>query len=170
MFFKLDVLKNFANLTGKHLRWSLFQLKMLLKNRLWPAILSKIDYNTGVFLLNLQRFKTTSFYREHLRWMLLCYVFIGIEQALWSSYVFFTKGKSQVFSCFTLSVEMKHQNDKDRWKHLKKNEEIYLTKNLKYLWQKIYSDSVRSKGYKISPGSSDNFNRFWKNLFYRLFH
>ena len=28
MFFKIDVLKNFANFTGKHLCWSLFLIKL----------------------------------------------------------------------------------------------------------------------------------------------
>ena len=39
MFFKIAVLKNFANFTGKHLSWSLFLIKR--------------DSNTGVFLWNL---------------------------------------------------------------------------------------------------------------------
>ena len=46
-FVKKDVLKNFANFTGKHLRWSL-----LLINRqdFWFATLLKTGSNTCVFL------------------------------------------------------------------------------------------------------------------------
>ena len=49
VFFKKDVLKNFANLTEKHLCWSLFLIKM----EAWgPATLLKRDSNTDVFLWN----------------------------------------------------------------------------------------------------------------------
>ena len=47
MFFKIEVLKNFANFTGKHLCWSLFLIKF---QALSPATLLKRDSNTGVFL------------------------------------------------------------------------------------------------------------------------
>ena len=40
MFFKIDLLKNFAIFKGNHLCWSLFR----------PATLLKRDSNTGVFL------------------------------------------------------------------------------------------------------------------------
>ena len=46
MFFKIGVLKNFANVTGKHLCWSFLR----------PATLLERDYNTGAFLRNLQSF------------------------------------------------------------------------------------------------------------------
>ena len=46
IFFTISVLKNFANFTGKYLRWSLFYLSC------WPEDLQilKRDSNTGVFL------------------------------------------------------------------------------------------------------------------------
>ena len=47
MFFKIDVLKNFGNFTGKQLCWSLFLIKL----QSWrPETLFKRDSNTGVFL------------------------------------------------------------------------------------------------------------------------
>ena len=48
LFFKIGVLKNFANFTGKHLCLSLFLNKVT-----GPATLLKKDSNTGVFLYNL---------------------------------------------------------------------------------------------------------------------
>ena len=51
MFFKITVPKNFVNLEGKQLCWSLFLIKV------WrPATLSKRDSNIGVFLWNLRKF------------------------------------------------------------------------------------------------------------------
>ena len=41
MFYKIDVLKDFAKFTGKHLYWSLFLIK---------ETLLKKDSDTGVFL------------------------------------------------------------------------------------------------------------------------
>ena len=52
-FFKIEILKNFANSTGKHLCWSFFLIKL---QALRPATLPKTDSNTGVFLLNLRTF------------------------------------------------------------------------------------------------------------------
>ena len=49
MFYTKAVLKNFAIFTGKHLRWSLFLIKLLSQD-LRPATSSKRDYNTGIFL------------------------------------------------------------------------------------------------------------------------
>ena len=46
-FVKKGVLKNFANFTGKHLRYSLFLIK---RQDFWIATLLKRDSNTGVFL------------------------------------------------------------------------------------------------------------------------
>ena len=45
-FVKKGVLKNFANFTGKHMRWSLFLIK---QQDVWLATLLKRDSNTGVF-------------------------------------------------------------------------------------------------------------------------
>ena len=49
MFYTKAVLKNFAIFTGKHLRWSLFLIK-LLSEGLRPATSLKRDYSTGIFL------------------------------------------------------------------------------------------------------------------------
>ena len=47
MFFKIGVLTNLANFTGKHLCWSLFFNKVA---GLELQLYSKRDFNTGVFL------------------------------------------------------------------------------------------------------------------------
>ena len=51
MFFKTGAIRNFAVFTGKHLRWSLFLIKL---QALRAATLfqpcPKSDFNTGVFL------------------------------------------------------------------------------------------------------------------------
>ena len=53
MFLKIGVLKNFANLIGKHRCWSIFLIKL----QAWrPPTLFKKDSNTGVFLWNLRNF------------------------------------------------------------------------------------------------------------------
>ena len=54
-----DVLKNFANFTGKHLFWILFLIKL---QAFKPAALLKRDSNTGVFLWNLRNFSEQLFY------------------------------------------------------------------------------------------------------------
>ena len=53
IFIKISVLKNFAILRRKHLRWSPFLRKLQV---LKPAILLKANFNTGVFLWILQDF------------------------------------------------------------------------------------------------------------------
>ena len=47
MFFKIDILKNFTNFTGKNLCWSFFLTKL---QALRLATLLKTDFNTGVFV------------------------------------------------------------------------------------------------------------------------
>ena len=47
MFFKIGILKNFANFTGKHMCWSLFLIKLLV---LRPATLLTKDSNAGALL------------------------------------------------------------------------------------------------------------------------
>ena len=49
MFFKIEVLKNFANFTGKHLCWSLFLIKFI-NATLSNATLLKRDSNASIFL------------------------------------------------------------------------------------------------------------------------
>ena len=53
LFYKYDVLKNFANFTGKHLCWSLF-LNKNAGDR--PATLLKGDSDTAFFTLILRNF------------------------------------------------------------------------------------------------------------------
>ena len=94
MLFKKCILKNFANFTWKHLCcglflitlqalcWSLFWIKF----QAWrPATLLKRDSTTDASLWNLRNFTTTlqqnlttTFFLEHLRWLVLiveCTVF-----------------------------------------------------------------------------------------------
>ena len=47
MFFKIGVLKNLANFTGKQLCWSLFLIELEAAR---PETLLKRDSSTGVFL------------------------------------------------------------------------------------------------------------------------
>ena len=60
VFCKKVVLRNFAKLTGKHLCQSL-RPATLFKKRLWHRC----------FLVNFAKFLRTSFFIEHLRWLLL---------------------------------------------------------------------------------------------------
>ena len=60
VFFKKSVFKNFANVTGKQLCWSLFLIKLT------PVNLLKRGSNTGVFLWTLRIFKYSFFYRTPL--------------------------------------------------------------------------------------------------------
>ena len=66
MFFKIGVLKNFANYNGKKLCWSLFLIKL---QTLRPVALFKIDSNTIVFLWNWQKVLRTPSSTEHLQWL-----------------------------------------------------------------------------------------------------
>ena len=59
VFSKKSVLKNFANVTGKHLSWSLFLIK-LQACRL--VALLKRDSNTGAFLWKLRSFEENLFW------------------------------------------------------------------------------------------------------------
>ena len=68
VFCKKGVLKNFAKLTGKHQCQSLFLNKVaglrpatILKRRLWHTF----------FRVNFAKFPRTSFFTEHLWWLLL---------------------------------------------------------------------------------------------------
>ena len=68
VFYRKDVLRYFAKFTGKHLCQSLFFNKVaclrpgtLLKKRLWHRC----------FPVNFAKFLRTSFFTEHLRWLLL---------------------------------------------------------------------------------------------------
>ena len=65
MFFKISVLKNFANFTGKHLGWeSLFN-----KFKAWNFIKKRLQYMR--LPVKLAKFLRTPFFTEHLWWLLL---------------------------------------------------------------------------------------------------
>ena len=57
MFFKIGVLKNLTNFTGKHLCWSLCLIKLQTWNRCFPVKLVK--------------FLRIAFFAEHFRWLFL---------------------------------------------------------------------------------------------------
>ena len=63
MFFKIDVLKNFAILTGKHLCWSLFLIKL---QAFRSATLLNRDSSIGIILGILRNFQKQLFYRTPL--------------------------------------------------------------------------------------------------------
>ena len=70
MFFKIGVLKNFANFTGKHLCWSLFLINL---QAFRSATLLNKDSNTGVILWNLQNISKLFFSQNTiLQCLLLC--------------------------------------------------------------------------------------------------
>ena len=66
MFFKIMILKNFANFTGKHECWSFFITKL---QALKPATLLKTEsrYFSMIFATSKEHLSFT----EHLRWVLL---------------------------------------------------------------------------------------------------
>ena len=66
MFFKIGALKDFTNITEKHLCWSLFLIKL---QALRPAILLK-TYSNIVDIL--QKFQ--NFFTKNDQWMLLPYI------------------------------------------------------------------------------------------------
>ena len=68
VFCKKGVLRNFAKLTGKPLCQSLFFSKVA---GLSPATLSKERLWYRCFRVNFVKFLRTSFFIEHLRWLLL---------------------------------------------------------------------------------------------------
>ena len=93
MFFKIGVLKNFANSTGKHLSWSLFLTKFftdletptqmlsctickIFKNTFFyrtPQVAATVerDSNAGVLPVEFAKFLRTLLLVEQLRWLLL---------------------------------------------------------------------------------------------------
>ena len=95
MFFKIGALKNFANFTGKHLRWSLFLVKFLtnfikgtptqvFSCEIWKnykntfstehlqwLLLSKETSAQVCLPVKFTKFLRTPFFTEHLRWLLL---------------------------------------------------------------------------------------------------
>ena len=74
MLFKMGVLKNFGNFTGKHPCWTLFLIKL---QAFSLAILLKRDPNTDIFLWNSRKVYKHLFVTQHLQWMFLsCIVWI----------------------------------------------------------------------------------------------
>ena len=95
MFFKIGVLKNFANSTGKHLSWSLFltmfftdfikntptqmlscTICKIFKNTFFyrtPQVVATVerDSNTGVLPVEFAKFLRTLLLVEQLQWLLL---------------------------------------------------------------------------------------------------
>ena len=55
LFFEIDILKNFAIITGKHLCWSLFLIKLQACNS----------------LVNIPKFLRTALLIKHIQWLLL---------------------------------------------------------------------------------------------------
>ena len=78
MFFKIGVLKSFANFTGKYLCRSLF-LKNLQAEDLQ---LHKKRLQHSCFLVKFSKFLRTPFLTEHLRWLLLYF----FKKVLFNSY------------------------------------------------------------------------------------
>ena len=68
VFFKKGVLTNFAKFTGKHLCHSFFFHKVA---NLRPATLLKMRLWHRCFTVNFAKFLRTSFFTEHLQWLLL---------------------------------------------------------------------------------------------------
>ena len=66
MFFKISVLKNFANFTGTHLCWSLFLTKVSSGLKACNFIKKKLQHSC--FTEKFAKYSSTTFFTEHLRW------------------------------------------------------------------------------------------------------
>ena len=67
MFFKIVVLKSFANFTGKHLSWSLFNMFAGPQN--CNFIKKRLQHRA--FPIKFAKFLRTPFCTKHLQWLLL---------------------------------------------------------------------------------------------------
>ena len=67
MYFRIDVPKNFAMSTGKHLAWSLFSINM----QAWRYATSKKRHQHMCFPVKFANFLWTTFFGEHIWWLLL---------------------------------------------------------------------------------------------------
>ena len=74
MFFKMDVLKNFTNFTGKNLCWNFF-LDKVADLKVCNFIKKRLQHRC--FPVEFHKFLRASFFTEHLRWLLLEGVFKG---------------------------------------------------------------------------------------------
>ena len=83
MFFKIGILKNFAIITGKHLCWSPFLIKL----RTWrsAALLNRDSHRC--FHVDFSKCLRTAFFIKHLRWLLLSKVKTNVESAWFIYYV-----------------------------------------------------------------------------------
>ena len=83
MFFKIDILKNFAIITGKHLCWSPFLIKL----HTWrsAALLNRDSHRC--FHVDFSKCLRTAFFIKHLRWLLLSKVKTNVESAWFIYYV-----------------------------------------------------------------------------------
>ena len=100
MFFKILVLKNFANFTGKHLCWSLFFnfIKKRLQHKCFPV--------------KFPNFFRVAFFTEHLPWLLL--IMLSVRKLLQHVVIHFAVfcqpvNRNQVFSIFKHVHEQRHE-------------------------------------------------------------
>ena len=68
MFFKIGVLKSFANFTGKHLCWRIF-FKKTFRHKVCNFIKKKLQH--GCFPVRFTKFLKALFFIEHFWWLLL---------------------------------------------------------------------------------------------------
>ena len=67
IFLKIGILKNFANVTGKELRWSLFSINLQAEG----LQLHKKRLQHRCFPVKFAKFLRATFHIEHLQWLLL---------------------------------------------------------------------------------------------------
>ena len=77
MFFKVGVLKNFANFTGKHLCWSLFLISLQDFRPACNFIKKRLLHRC--FPVKFGKFLRTPIFTEHLQWLLLYFVKLETE-------------------------------------------------------------------------------------------
>ena len=94
-FFKKDVLQSFANLTGKHLQWSLFSIKL---QAFRPEKLLKREPNTVLsyeIYEIYEIFKDTLFYRTHP--VAASERFVGLQWINWFLHFSFTEAIMKIW-------------------------------------------------------------------------
>ena len=106
MFFKISVLENLANFTGKHLCWSLFKIKL-------ACNFIKKRPQHRCFPVKFANFFRTDFFTEHVRWLLL--IMLSVRKLLQHVVIqfagFFCQpvNRKQVFSIFKHVHEQRHE-------------------------------------------------------------
>ena len=96
MFFKISVLKSFANFTGKHLCWSLFLIKL---QALDPHVTERWLQHR-CFPVKFAKFLRTAFFQKHLQWLLLYFLQCAKKET-------FSKDLFCKFESFLLSVALR---------------------------------------------------------------